>query len=134
MIEGDGIVHEVDYPHPPERVWRAIVDADELSAWLMPNDFVPVVGARFTMDCDPVGRLRGEVLEVEPPRRLSYRWVGPFGDTVVSFDLTPTATGTRVRLEHRGWHDGNTETRDQFDGGWPGKLGSLQRVVAAAPA
>jgi uncharacterized protein YndB with AHSA1/START domain len=134
MIEGESIVHEVTYPYPPERVWRALVDTDELSAWLMTNDFVAEVGRRFTMDCDPVGVLAGEVLEVEPFRRLSYRWIGAFGDTVVTFDLTPTEDGTHVRLEHRGWNDGNTADRDQFDGGWPHKLGvGLRAALAGAP-
>jgi uncharacterized protein YndB with AHSA1/START domain len=130
MIEGESIVHEVTYAYPPERVWRALVDAGEVGAWLMANDFEPEVGRRFTMDCDPVGQLQGEVLEVIPPRRLSYRWIGAFGDTVVTFELTPTEGGTHVRLEHRGWNDGNRADRDQFDGGWPAKLDGLRRVLA----
>jgi uncharacterized protein YndB with AHSA1/START domain len=133
MIEGESIVHEITYPHPPDRVWRAIVDPGELSVWLMTTDFVAEVGRSFTMDCDPIGRLEGEVLEVEAPRRLSYRWVGPFGDTVVTFQLTPTEEGTHVRVEHRGWNDGNAAARDQFDGGWPEKLGvGLRNVLSAA--
>jgi uncharacterized protein YndB with AHSA1/START domain len=132
MIDGDAVVHEVTYPHPPERVWQALVDQGELSAWLMDNDFVPVVGGRFTMDCGSIGLLQGEVLEVDPPRRLSYRWSGGFGVTVVTFVLTPNASGTHVRLEHRGWTDANTAERDQFDGGWTSKLGvGLRSVVAA---
>jgi uncharacterized protein YndB with AHSA1/START domain len=134
VIEGDAIVHEFDYPHPPERVWQAIVDADELSAWLMTTDFVPVVGRHFTMQCEPIGLLHGEVLDVQPPRRLSYRWVGPFGDTIVTFDLTPHETGTHVRLEHRGWNDENVAIREEFEGGWPTKLGDgLRRVLAEPP-
>jgi uncharacterized protein YndB with AHSA1/START domain len=133
MIEGGSVVHEVTYPHPPERVWKALVDPDELGAWLMDNDFVPTVGGRFTMDCEPIGPLQGEVLEVDPPRRLSYKWTGAFGVTVVTFQLTPIASGTHVRLEHRGWTEANTAARDQFDGGWTSKLGAgLRNVLANA--
>jgi uncharacterized protein YndB with AHSA1/START domain len=132
VIEGDAVVHEATYPHAPERVWRALVDQGELRAWLMDNDFVPVVGARFTMDCGSIGVVQGEVLDVDPPRRLSYRWTGPFGTTVVTFVLTPVPLGTRVRLEHRGWTDDNRSERDQFDGGWVSKLDELLRDVLAA--
>lgn len=134
MIEGDAVVHEATYPHPPARVWKALVDQGEVSEWLMATDLVPVVGSHFTMECDPIGLLEGEVLEVDPPRRLSYRWTGPFGETVVSFELTPTPGGTHVRLEHRGWRDGNTEIRDQFDGGWTTKLGTGLRGVLSDAA
>ena len=42
------LLFEVTYPHSPERVWRALTDPKALAAWLMPNDFAPVVGHRFT--------------------------------------------------------------------------------------
>jgi len=40
--------------HPPERVWRALVDPELLAAWLMPTDFAPVVGHRFTFRASPI--------------------------------------------------------------------------------
>jgi uncharacterized protein YndB with AHSA1/START domain len=73
VIQGRSVVHEVIIPHPPERVRRALVDPDELAAWLMPNDFAPVVGRQFTMSCDPYGIIEAEVLELDPPRQLSCR-------------------------------------------------------------
>jgi uncharacterized protein YndB with AHSA1/START domain len=132
VIEGQSIVYEVSYPYPPERVWQALVDPAELAGWLMPTDHVPVVGARFTMDCDPIGRLDGEVLEVDPPRRLSWRWVAAFGDTIVTFDLLPSGDATVLRMEHRGWSAANTWFRDTFGSGWPGKLRGLSGVLADA--
>ena len=76
MIDGTRVVHEVRFPHPPERVWRALTDRAELSAWLMPNDFTPEEGARFRLDARPdhLEPFDCEVLEVEPPRRLRTRW------------------------------------------------------------
>jgi len=44
------IDHEAVYPHSPERVWRALVDADELAEWLMPTDFAPELGRRFVLE------------------------------------------------------------------------------------
>jgi uncharacterized protein YndB with AHSA1/START domain len=136
MIQGQSVVHYVTYPQSPQRVWRALVDPEELALWLMPNDFVPEVGRRFTMDGgEPVGRIQGEVLEVEPERRLSCRWTGKLGDTVVTFELTPTAAGTLLRLEHSGWSDQDKPYRDLYAGGWTGKLSDrLRRVLEGRPA
>jgi uncharacterized protein YndB with AHSA1/START domain len=120
----DGVVvHEVDYPQPPERVWRALVDPTELGVWLMPTDFVAEVGRRFTFDASPsLGLITGEVLRAVPPRLLSCRWSGVFGETVVEFTLTPVGAGTRLRLEHRGWSGPHQVERDGFDAGWRDKL------------
>src|SRR5262245_55697929 len=71
---------DATYPHPPERVWRALTEPQELAAWLMPNDFAPVVGHRFQFKVKPQLGWRGivdcEVLEVDRPRTLSYSWQG----------------------------------------------------------
>ncbi len=67
---------EVLYPHPPERVWRALTDRRMLAEWLMPNDFEPRLGHRFTFRTDPApgfdGTVRCQVIELDEPRRLSY--------------------------------------------------------------
>jgi uncharacterized protein YndB with AHSA1/START domain len=119
----DGVIHHTAvYRHPVERVWRALVDPAELRIWLMPTDFVPEVGRRFTLDDPRLGVIRGEVLDVAPPRLLRCRWSGTFGETVVTFELTPVAEGTRLRLEHAGWEMRAEPDRDGFDQGWGDKL------------
>jgi uncharacterized protein YndB with AHSA1/START domain len=103
------IVHEVEYPHPPERVWRALTDPEQIGEWLMETDFTPVVGAKYVMRAKPMpgwrGLVEGEVTEVVPNRRLVYTWLGnekgPL--TTVTWELTPTATGTRLKLTHSGF-------------------------------
>jgi uncharacterized protein YndB with AHSA1/START domain len=125
VIRDGAIHHTVLYPHPVERVWRALVDPTELGIWLMPTDFVPEVGRRFTLDASPhLGLITGEVLAVDPPRLLRCRWSGVFGDTVVTVELTPVAEGTRLRLEHAGWERRAEPDREGFDRGWGEKLAS----------
>jgi uncharacterized protein YndB with AHSA1/START domain len=134
MIQDQSVVHEASYPHPPERVWQALVDPEELALWLMPNDFLPLVGRPFTMECDPIGQIQAEVLEMDPPRRLCCRWVASFGDTVVTFELTRIPEGTQLRVEHRGWSQENTADRERFESGWTEKLADrLRRVLDRAP-
>ncbi len=38
---------DIIYPHPPERIWKALTDSRSLAKWLMPNDFQPRLGHRF---------------------------------------------------------------------------------------
>jgi len=98
---------------PPDLVWRALTEPGILARWLGPNDIRAIVGERFTLH--PGGAVGGEpidceVLEAEPPERLSYRWRGgepgaPEAlDTVVTWIIEPTADGgTRLRLIHDGF-------------------------------
>ena len=131
MIRDGVVVHEAEFPDPPEKVWRALVEPDQIAAWLMPNDFEATVGARYRMECGPPqGPITGEVLEVDPPRRLVYSWEGDFGRTIVTFVLTRTPVGTHLRLEHGEWSAGSESARDQFDSGWPTKFAALSGHLA----
>ena len=49
----------VVYPHPVDRVWAALTSSEALAAWLMPNDFQPVVGHRFTFRTKPAAGFDG---------------------------------------------------------------------------
>ena len=135
MIRDGQVEHEETYPHPPERVWRALTDPAELGVWLMPTDFVALAGHRFTFDARPgLGIIDGEVLDVEPPRLLRCRWSGIFGQTVVTFMLTPDGEGTRLRVTHGGWDGPGLDHRDGFDGGWLDKLTKdLAALLGPAP-
>jgi uncharacterized protein YndB with AHSA1/START domain len=116
------------YPHPVERVWAALTSSDALAVWLMPNDFKPVVGHRFTFRTSPApgfdGIVRCEVLELDPPRRMVWAWAGGNIDTTVTFTLEQTAdAGTRLRMHQVGFHGlGAQLTRRILASGWPGIL------------
>ncbi|HSS20413.1 MAG TPA: SRPBCC domain-containing protein [Pyrinomonadaceae bacterium] len=98
---------EAWYEFPPEVVWSALTDREAMSEWLMPNDFEPRVGHKFTLRTKPApgfdGIVRCEIKEISPPRRLSYSWEGGGIDTLVTFSLTPSPGGTHVVLEHTGF-------------------------------
>lgn len=126
----DAIVLEVTYPHRIERVWRAVTDRDALAAWLMPNDFEPRIGHRFTFHRRAEGGWSGtvycEVVTVEPPYRVAYTWQGGnLPETLVTFSLTPENDGTRLRLEHSGFAAGGPAgltVRDILASGWNSKV------------
>lgn len=124
----------VTYPHPVDRVWEALTSSDALAAWLMPNDFKPVLGHRFTFRTKRApgfdGIVRCEVLELDPPRRMVWAWAGGNIDTTVTFTLEETAdAGTRLRMHQVGFHGlGAQLTRRILASGWPGIL--RERLLA----
>lgn len=101
------ITIEREYPHPRNKVWRALTDSRALAEWLMENDFEPRVGHQFTFRTEPGpgfdGIVHCEVLELEEPSTLVYSWKGGPLDTVVRYSLDETATGTRLRVVHSGF-------------------------------
>lgn len=123
------IDNTVSYPHPIERVWAALTSSDALAAWLMPNDFEPVAGHRFTLRAKPApgfdGIVQCEVLELDPPNRMVWSWAGGQIDTTVTFTLEATpGAGTRLRLRQAGFHGlAGQLTRRILAGGYPGILG-----------
>lgn len=127
---GDAIVHEIVYPHPIQRVWRALTDPTALAAWLMPNDFAPRVGHRFTFHTAPEhdwnGTVECEVVQIAEPTLLSYTWRGgKLPATLVTFTFTAVAGGTRLRLVHSGFASGGPVAliiRDRLSSGWGSKV------------
>lgn len=99
-----------DYPHPPQKVWRALTDPALIKLWAMrPEGFQPVVGNRFKLVAKPQPGWRGfvdcEVLEAREPGVLRYSWKGDdAGDTTfVTYTLAPHRGGTRLVFEHTGF-------------------------------
>ncbi len=106
MKPGTSRVERV-YPHPRPLVWRALTTPELLARWLMPNDFLPRVGHRFTFHTEPGpgfdGIVRCEVLELVEPERLVFSWRGGPLDTRVCFALSDEDDGTRLVVEHTGF-------------------------------
>src|SRR5215469_16523811 len=95
------VVVEREFAHPPEKLWRALTQPHLLEAWLMKNDFLPVVGHRFNLRRSPRPDMEiaidCEVLEIEPHKTLSYTWKAFDLESVVTWTLTPTSKGTHLR-------------------------------------
>lgn len=141
----------IEIEAPPERVWRALTSESELSAWFQ----VTIEGAiragagawMTSVHPEHQGvRFRVEVREMTPPRRLVWQWhpgeVDPDVDysrqpmTTVTFELEPSARGTRLSLSETGFDEIALERRAKAykdnSQGWTEVLGWLQRYVEAA--
>src|SRR5258707_9373360 len=106
----ESISFEFDLHHLPEKVWRALTDPVLLAEWLLPVfDLKLEPGAAFAFKTQPYpgwdGTVHCRLLEIEAQRKLSYTWVvGEMAlDTVVTFTLTPTDSGTRLSLVQSGF-------------------------------
>lgn len=135
------LVIEREMPHPAGKVWRALTQGALIEDWLMRNDFQPVVGHTFNFRSDPMPHWNGvvdcEVLVVEPEKRLSYSWNSSGEEagrlqTVVTFTLTPTASGVLVRMEQSGFRVQDESNYRGAEYGWQRNLGRLEEVAGKA--
>jgi len=127
------VVVEKEFPHPPEKVWRALTERSLIEQWLMQNDFEPVRGRAFTLRANPAPNWNGiiecEVVAVEPNKTLSYTW-GTLGmGTVVTFTLTPTDGGTHLRVEQSGFGPDQEKNYKGAIYGWKSFIGKLEGVL-----
>lgn len=133
--ETRSVVVERDIPHPPEKIWRALTQPHLIAEWLMKGDVSPALGHRFRLSGD-WGGVDCEVLVSEPHRMLSYSWNHAHDDpayaleSVVTFTLTPTAAGTHLRMEQRGFRPDQKQALGGARFGWQQHLENLERVVA----
>jgi uncharacterized protein YndB with AHSA1/START domain len=134
----DRIEIEITYPHPIERVWQALTNADVMARWFMPSDFVPRLGQRFTFQTKPDNQWNGivhcEIVALDPPTRLAYTWGNEQLDppTLVTFTLAEDGGGTRLRLVHSGFAAAGPRgltVRDILASGWDSHV--LRESLAA---
>jgi uncharacterized protein YndB with AHSA1/START domain len=123
------VVVEREVPYPPEKIWRALTQPHLIEEWLMKNDFEPVVGHSFNLRAD-WGAVDCQVMTVEPNKTLSYTW-GAYGlESVVTWTLTPTSTGTRLRMEQSGFPPDQPQFYQGAKSGWPRFFAALEQVLA----
>lgn len=127
-IETRSVVVERELSHPPEKIWRALTQPHLIEAWLMKTAFEPVVGHRFDFRAD-WGTIECQVLSVEPHQTLSYSWGDAHLKSVVTWTLTPTKTGTRLRMEQVGFRPDQPRYFGGARAGWPRFLDRLGDVL-----
>ncbi|MFZ1939565.1 MAG: SRPBCC domain-containing protein [Terracidiphilus sp.] len=127
------LIIERVFPHPPEKLWRALTESPLIAQWLLKNDFEPVAGRKFQFRQEPVpnwdGAIDCEVLVVEPVKRLSYSWETLGLATVVLFTLSPAEGGTHIRMEHSGFPTDYPAAYGGAKYGWQKFFGKLEDVL-----
>lgn len=142
-----GVIHaSVEIAAPPERVFRALTDGNEVVRWWGSADTYKTT--EFSADLRVGGQWRargiavdgkqfevsGEFLTLEAPRLIVQTWKpdwAPGLKTTLTYRLDPIPGGTRLTVRHEGFG----AHREAFEGhtrGWELVLGFLNTYVAAA--
>jgi len=144
--EGNAVVSEVEIAAPPERVFQALTQSDQLMRWWTNEVWTAEL---WEVDARPGGRWRckqksstmtingisefevgGEILEIEPPRLLVYTWTTNLdqhlSSSVVRWELTPSGKGTKVKMTHSGL---TPELAQGYSGGWPDVVEMLRNFA-----
>ena len=135
----ESISFEFDLDHGPEKVWRALTDPALLTEWLLPVFELELEpGAAFTFKTQPYpgwdGAVNCRMLEIEAERKLRYSWVvGDTIDTVVTFTLTPTASGTHLSLVQSGFKPNQKHNFGGARYGWKMMGGKLVDLLGRIP-
>jgi uncharacterized protein YndB with AHSA1/START domain len=147
MID-DEIVMEIEIMAPPEKVFRALTDPQQLIVWWGEEQHCQTV--HWEMDLRVGGQWRskgrddtcgewetwGVIIELHPPWALAYTWDEQVEyrpsvkQTTVRYQLETTDQGTRVRLTHKGF-SGKREAFESYRGGWPVVLDLLRTHLEA---
>ncbi|WP_300600634.1 SRPBCC domain-containing protein [Niabella sp.] len=123
------VTKEVVLDASSDRVWRALTDKDQMKEWYFTlTDFKPEVGFEFSFSGKGT---KGDeyihlcrVTQVIPGKKLQYTWAYKTypGTSLVTFELTPEGTKTRLRLTHEGLEtfaqNGPDFVAGSFNKGW----------------
>lgn len=152
--DAGAVVSEVEIAAPPERVFEALIDRKQVTQWWTSKEceiegfeLERRVGGRWrydskqgTINVNGVTKFHceGEVLDYDPPRKLAYTWIANWHEdkklpTVVRWELTRIAGGTRVKVTHSGLAKEQVARRD-YSKGWGGLLDQLRRFVEGSSA
>jgi len=138
----DMIVSEIQIASPPERVFHALVDPAQVMKWWGQIGIYRCtsfeadlrVGGKWrssgTGPDDHAFDIHGEILEIDPPRLLTYSWVSSWtgeAKTTVCWELQANQQGTLVTVRHSGFA-AHPELAQSYRG-WPRMLGWLQALL-----
>jgi uncharacterized protein YndB with AHSA1/START domain len=123
------VVVEREMPFPVERVWRALTQPHLIAEWLMKGDFSPVVDHAFQFQAD-WGSVDCKVVTVETEKVLAYSWAAHGLQSVVTWTLSPSGTGTLLRMEQTGFRPDQQAFYQGALGGWPRFVEALEGVLS----
>ena len=122
----------------PERVWDGITNGEITRQYFHETTFVSELRAGAPLEyrsADGRPAVVGEVLEVDPPRLLSYTWRALYNPEMaaeapsrVTWELTPMGEVTKVELRHDHFEPGSP-TYASVSQGWAPILNSLKSLL-----
>ncbi|MBR1147480.1 SRPBCC family protein [Bradyrhizobium sp. AUGA SZCCT0431] len=126
----------------PEKLWQALTSSEFTKRYWWNTSVVSdwKVGSPFSLVMDGTTTDVGEVLEFDPPRRLSYTFHHILSEaarkerpTKVVFTLEPHAKLVKLTLTHEDFEPGSV-ILDGISKGWPAILSSLKSMLESGTA
>ena len=126
----------------PEKLWKALTSSEfSRRYWFntdLQSDFK--VGSPFALVTNGTTTDVGEILEADPPRRLSYTFHHVFNETArkepptkVVFALEKHGNLVKLTLTHENFAAGS-KLLDGISKGWPAILASLKSLLETGSA
>ena len=150
MPDQDAIVTEIEIVAPLQRVFEALIDPKQMRQWGSNTNFEVTL---WEIDARVGGNWRfishqktgahasgikdfdhhGEILELDPPKLLVQTWFANWHEpasleTVVRWELSPTAKGTKLKVTHSGFAQ-SPSARKGYSAGWPGLVDAIKNYI-----
>jgi len=145
----DAVITEIDILAPPARVFEALTNPEQLMRWFtdascpvkywrmdarLGGSYSYATGkSKIVVNGVDEFKCHGEITEIDPPRLLVYTWFGNWHldrerNTVVRWELSPTTTGTHLKVTHSGLAQ-EPAARADYSGGWTGAVENLKQFA-----
>ena len=139
----------LELSHPQQKVWQAITTPKGLNQWFGNRVTMKLEeGSPILFEWDEFGQAGGVIEVVNPISKFAYRWratgvpeevaMNETNSTLVTFELTPTPTGTRLRVLETGFATLDPGLREKAfrenTNGWATELGELVAYLSGQPA
>ena len=122
----------------PEKLWQALIDPEFTRKYWVETwqdcDWKPGSSWRLMIPDGRVGD-SGEVVEIEPGRRLVLKWRNEFvpdmkaeGYSRLTYELEPQGDSVKLTLVHE-MEKKDSKLIDAVSNGWPGILSSLKSLL-----
>ncbi len=136
----DKIESIIELNHPPKVVWQAITTPEGINQWFSTRVFSTFEeGASIKFEWDELGETTGSIEVIEPTTCFAYRWrahnvseetpMNSSNSTLVTFELSPTKSGTQLRVVETGFLQLRPELQDisyrENTSGWEHELAEL---------
>ncbi len=127
----------------PEKVWEALTNPEFTRQYWgghrLQSEWKKGSSIKYVKEDGSV-HLEGIVLQVDPPRLLSYTWAAYAGapaggdeETRVTFEITTGFDVTKLITTHEGFVPGS-QLLGRISEGWPAVLGSLKTLLETGKA